>query len=245
MLKKFAKSAFVARIAAFLIGAYIRLVNETARWKLVNREYFDDAAAEGQGVIVAFWHGRLMLSPRLCRETERQIYMLVSAHRDGEIIANAVKSYDLEFIRGSAANPKKPGKNKQGASAVAQILAALDEGNIVGVTPDGPRGPGERVQHGIIKLAQMSGAPIMPAGLSIKGGKRLSTWDRFILATPFARGCYVAGPVIRIPPENDAEMLEQHRQKVENAIASVTLEADRLAGRKDEMPPQDDRRKTS
>ncbi len=242
MLKKFAKSAFAARLAALLIGAYIRLVNGTTRWTLIDREYFDEAAAEGKGVIFAFWHGRLMMSPRLCQETGRKVFMLISANRDGEIIANAVKSYDLEFIRGSAANPKKPGKNKRGASAVTQILAALADGDIVGVTPDGPRGPGERVQPGVIKLAQMSGAPIIPAGISVTRGRRLSTWDRLLFAAPFSRGFYVAGPAIRVPPENDPETVESARRKVENALASVTQKADALAGRKDAEQPEADRR---
>ncbi len=238
MFKRFAKSAFAARLATSVIGAYIRLVNATARWKIVDRDYFDDADQAGKGVIVAFWHGRLMMSPRLCQETHRQVFMLISANRDGEIIAKAVKSFDLEFIRGSAANPKKPTKNKGGASAVTQIMAVLADGNVVGVTPDGPRGPGGKVQPGIIKLAQMSGAPIIPAGISSARGRRLSTWDRFLFAAPFSRAFYVAGPAIWVGPENDAEMLESTRRKVENALASVTRTADTLAGRKDAEPPQ-------
>jgi lysophospholipid acyltransferase (LPLAT)-like uncharacterized protein len=241
MFKRFAKSAFAARLAASVIGAYIRLVNATTRWTLIDREYFDKVEPEGKGVIVAFWHGRLMMSPRLCQETDRQVFMLISANRDGEIIANAVKSFDLEFIRGSAANPKKPTKNKAGASAVTQILSALADGNVVGVTPDGPRGPGGKVQPGIIKLAQMSGAPILPAGMSVARGRRLSTWDRFLFAAPFSRGFYVAGPPIWVGPENDAETLECTRRKVENALASVTRTADSLAGRKDAEPPADRR----
>jgi len=241
MFKRFAKSAFAARLAAFIIGAYIRLVIATMRWTPVGREHFDAAEQAGKGVIVAFWHGRMMMMPRLCQETHRQVFMLTSVNRDGEIIANAVRSFDVKFIRGSAANPKKPTKNKGGASAVAQILAALENGDVVGVTPDGPRGPGEKLQTGVIKLAQMSGAPIVPAGISIARGRRLSTWDRFLFAAPFSRGFYVAGPPIWVGPENDAETLESTRRKVENALASVTQTADSLAGRKDAEPPADRR----
>ncbi len=238
MFKRFAKSAFAARLATSVIGAYIRLVNGTTRWTLVDREYFDKVEQEGKGVIFAFWHGRLMMSPQLCQETDRQVFMLISANRDGEIIANAVSSFDVKFIRGSAANPKKPAKNKGGASAVTQILAALADGDVVGVTPDGPRGPGEKLQSGVIKLAQMSGAPILPAGIAVSRGRKLSTWDRFLFAAPFSRGFYVAGPPIWVGPENDTETLESTRRKVENALASVTRTADTLAGRKDAEPPQ-------
>ena len=234
MIKSFLKSAFAAHAAAFLIGSYIRLVYWTTRWTIVDRENFDNAEAEGRGVIFAFWHGRLMMSPKLRDETHRRVFMLISAHRDGEIIANAVKSFGVEFIRGSAANPKKPGENKHGASAVAQILSALEAGDVVGVTPDGPRGPGERVKNGTIKLAQLSGSPIVPAGISLSRGKRLSTWDGFLLAAPFSRGFYVAGPAIEVGPESDPEALETARLKLENALIDITRKADELAGRTDE-----------
>lgn len=231
MLKRVLKSAAAARIASVGIGAYIRLTTATTRWRIVNREFFDEAEAKGNGVIVAFWHGRLMLSPQLCNETEKPVYMLISAHRDGEIIANAVRSYNIHFIRGSAANPKKPRQNKHGASAVAQIVAALEDGGIVGVTPDGPRGPCAKVQAGLVKLAQLSGAPIIPAGMSVNTGPRLSTWDRFLVPFPFSRGFYVAGPAFTIAKDADAATVEAMRQAIEKAIFDATTEADRLAGR--------------
>ena len=233
MLKRFAKSAAAARIASAAISAYIRLVHATSRWAFVGREHFEDAAAEGRGVILAFWHGRLLMTPTVRGETEQRVFMLVSAHRDGEIIANGVKSFGVEFIRGSAANPKKPEKNKSGAPAIVQMAAALKEGHVVGVTPDGPRGPGERVNKGVIRLAQMTGAPIVPAAYSVSRGRRLGSWDRFLLAAPFSRGVYIAGPAIAVPRENDPETVESARQSVENALLKVTREADRLAGRKD------------
>ncbi len=233
MLKRIAKSALAANIASFLIGAYIRLVHATSRWEFVGIEHFDAAEAQGRGVILAFWHGRLLMAPTVRRETGKRVFMLISAHRDGEIIAKGVKSFGIEFIRGSGANPKKRHKDKSGASAIVQMTAALRAGHVVGVTPDGPRGPGEKAQKGVIRLAQMSGAPILPAAYSATRGKRLNTWDRFLLAAPFSRGYFVAGPPIAAPVNNDAEMVESARQSVENALLDVTRKADALAGRHD------------
>ncbi|WP_375211125.1 lysophospholipid acyltransferase family protein, partial [Hyphococcus sp.] len=125
-------------------------------------------------------------------------------------------------------------KNKSGASAIAQMAAALRENAIVGFTPDGPRGPGETLKPGVIRLAQMSGAPIIPAAYSVSRGKRLSTWDRFLLAAPFSRGYYVAGAPITVPAEASGETLDRIRADVEAALIAVTREADALAGRKTE-----------
>lgn len=233
MLKRFAKSAAAAGTASLLIGAYIRFVRATSQWTYVGREHFDEAAAKGKGVILAFWHGRMLMTPGIRGETDKRVFMLISAHRDGEIIANGVKSFGVEFIRGSAANPKKPEKNKSGASAIVQMTAALKEGHIVGVTPDGPRGPAETVQKGVIRLAQITGAPILPAAYSVSRGKHLSTWDRFLLAGPFSKGVYAAGPAIEIPPENDPATVERAQRTVENALRSITRRADELTGRQD------------
>jgi lysophospholipid acyltransferase (LPLAT)-like uncharacterized protein len=233
MFKNILRSAFAMRLAASLIGAYIRLVYATSRWTVIGREHMDAAEAAGHGVILAFWHGRLLMAAAIRRETGRRVYMLISAHRDGEIIARGVSGFGIEFIRGSAANPNKPGKEKSGASAIAQMIAALKTGAIVGFTPDGPRGPGERAKPGVIRLAQMSGAPIIPAAYSVNRGKHLSSWDRFLLAAPFSKGYYVAGAPIHVPAGADSDMREALRLKLELALAEVTKDADHRAGRRD------------
>jgi len=231
MFKRLAKSALAAHIASFVIGLYIRLIHATSRWRFIGREYFDAAAAHERGVILTFWHGRLLMAPTLRGETDRRVFMLISAHRDGEIIANGVKSFGVEFIRGSAANPKKPAKNKSGAPALTQMIAALKDGHIVGITPDGPRGPGMRANKGVIKLAQMTGAPIIPAAYSVSRGRRLNSWDKFLLAAPFSRGYYVAGAPITVPADADFDTVEAARLALEDALNAATAKADDLASK--------------
>lgn len=233
MLKRFVKSAFAAWLASVLIAAYIRLTHATSHWTFIGKEDFESAAAQGKGVILAFWHGRLLMAPTVRSETDARVFMLISAHRDGEIIANGVKSFGIEFIRGSAANPKN--LKKQGRRPAIILMAdALKSGNVVGVTPDGPRGPGEKLNKGIIRLAQMTGAPIVPAAYSTSRGKKLSTWDRFLVAAPFSKGVYVAGKPIFAPKEKNPEAVESARQSVENALLDVTRRADAFVGRTDD-----------
>ena len=233
MLKRIVKSSFAGRIASLLIGAYIRLVSSTSRWTYVNVDRFHEAANEGHGVILAFWHGRMLMLPKVRSLTDRRAHMLISSHRDGEIIANGVKSFGIEFIRGSAANPKKPQKDKSGAPAITQMLAALGNGDVVGLTPDGPRGPGRRSKIGVIRLAKMSGAPIVPGAFSVSRGKELKTWDNFLVAAPFSRGYYVAGDPIYVPPDADVEGQGSARKALEDALDDVTRKADALANRND------------
>lgn len=233
MFERLAKSRLAAKAAAFLIGAYIRVVRWTSSRRIVGKEHLDEAVEAGKGAILAFWHGRMLLAPTAREVVDGRFFMLISIHRDGEIIARAVKSFGVDFIRGSAANPKKPDLDKGGASATAQMVAVLKDGGLIGFTPDGPRGPGEKVQAGLIKLAQLSGAPILPVGFSSSRGRRLRTWDRFLFSAPFSRCAYVASPAIWISPENDPETVESARRRVENALKDATQQADRVAGRRD------------
>jgi lysophospholipid acyltransferase (LPLAT)-like uncharacterized protein len=230
-LKRIGASRMGGRIASGLIAAYIRVVYRTSRWRYIGREHADPLDAEGRGFIVAFWHQRLLLGAVVRRETDKRVFMLISAHRDGEIIANAVSPFGVELIRGSAANPRKREKGKSGAPALAQMLAALETGEIVGFTPDGPRGPRGIAQPGVIRLAQLSGAPILPAAYSVSRGRFLDTWDRFLLAAPFSRGCFVAREPIRVARDATPEMIEEAREMLQKALTEASEEADRAVGR--------------
>lgn len=232
MLKRFLKSDFAAKIASKLIEGYIRLVDSTTRWEVIGYENFERAGAGRRGLILAFWHGRLLMAPCARRYTDEKVYMLISAHRDGDIIAQGVKSFGIEFIRGSSVNPKKPAKDKSGAPAVVQMSAALKEGCIVGFTPDGPRGPAERVQPGVVRIAQKTGAPVLPGAYSVSRAIELKTWDRFLLAAPFSKGVFIVGEPIYVDDTADPNAIENARARIENALNSVKLKADALTGRK-------------
>ncbi len=232
MFKSFLKSPAAAAIAALMIRLYLRLIDATSSKTIVRRDRFDAALARGRGVILVFWHGRLMMAPFIRRETDADVHMLISLHRDGEIIAKAVDGFGVKFIRGSSANPRKPGKSKHGASAVAKMLAALESGDIVAITPDGPRGPAETVQDGALRIAQRSGAAILAGGVSSSGGPHLKSWDRFLLATPFSRLTYAAAEPLFVPKDATDEMIENLRHDLQSRLVEATAKADEVAGRR-------------
>lgn len=219
------------RAASTIIAAYISFVDRTSRWEFIGREHADALNVEGVGVIAAFWHARLMMAVIIRQETRKRVFMLSSMHRDAEIIVDAVKGFGVEFIRGSMANPNKTFKDKKGGPALVQMIGALREGHAVGVNPDGPRGPKEVVHVGVIKLAQFSGAPILPGAFSARRGPFLKTWDRFLLPLPFNRGVFVGGAPITVPADATPEILEEKRLALEAALAEVTARADALCGR--------------
>lgn len=104
--------------------------------------------------IYAMWHANQFLVHGL--EDKAHTSILVSNSIDGEVVARAVEKWGFKVVRGSS--------GKKGAvESTMQMLSRLKNGECVGIMVDGPQGPLHKVKNGAVKLAQMSGAPIVPA----------------------------------------------------------------------------------
>jgi lysophospholipid acyltransferase (LPLAT)-like uncharacterized protein len=120
--------------------------------------------------------------------------------------------------------------SKGGAKALRAMVRTVKNGDYVGLTPDGPRGPRMRAQEGIVTIARLAKVPIIPIGYASTSCKILGSWDRFIAALPFGRGVFVWGEPIEVPQTSDKLALEKTRLNIEDAINAVSAEADRLSG---------------
>ena len=200
----------------------------TGRWEIKNSDVPERFWREGKPFIIAFWHGRLLILPAMWPTTSK-ISMLISMHRDGELIARAIGYFGHGTVRGSAA---KPGSNKEkgGAAALRGMLKALKASEYVGITPDGPRGPRMRATDGIVTVARVSGVPIIPCSYSARSRKVLGTWDRFSVPLPFTRGVIVWGEPIYIARDANEAALQTARLTVETGLNAVTHAADEAMG---------------
>ena len=233
-MKSLLRSSIVAAILGRLIWAWMALVAHTVRWTVEVDPAARQAWRDNDGVVVASWHSRIMILPsawirfiRNWKDRVNRAAMLISLSPDGEAVARAIDHLDLHAIRGSAANKKKR-KDKGGARAIAEAARLLKSGSAVCITPDGPRGPAERVSPGAIMIAQRAGAPIVPYALSVKPCWRLDTWDRFIIPFPFTRGAIILGAPVEAPRSADPETL---RAELQVRLDEVTRRADMLCGR--------------
>lgn len=204
-----------------LIAAYIRLVWATSRFETRGGDWPEAFWSAGQPFILAFWHGRLLMAPKAWRHGAA-MNMLISSHRDGRIIAGAIRHFGLGTVTGSS--------SKGGGAALRVMLKALARGEHVGVTPDGPRGPAMRASAGIIAAARLSGAPILPLAYATSRRRILASWDRFHLALPFSRGVFVWGEPVRVPRALDEAAAEELRRLLEDRLNAATAEADRACG---------------
>ena len=224
--RRFLRSASLQRMGCWITHCYIRFVYLTNRWSVEGGDWTHRLTREGRTFICAFWHGRLLMMP-LAWHGLASFHMLISAHRDGRIIAGAMNYFGIGTIAGST--------RRGGSLALREILKRLKEGGCVGITPDGPRGPAMTVSIGIVNIARLGGVPIVPVTYATSRRRELPTWDRFHLALPFGRGVYLFGEPIEIAAELDEMGLENARRAIETRMVEMVREADRLVGH--EMSP--------
>jgi lysophospholipid acyltransferase (LPLAT)-like uncharacterized protein len=207
-------------VAPVLATALMRIGASTLRRRDVGRAYPEACWAKGERIIIAFWHGRLLMMPFGYPGTPCTI--LISQHRDGEYISRIARRLGFLVERGSA--------TRGGARAFRQLVHTLKAGRNVVITPDGPKGPGRRVKSGVIELSRMSGMPIVPIAFGAWPRVILDSWDRFVVPFPFARCAYVWGPPLYVPSELSKTQAERFQNQLAERLDAVTTEADRLVG---------------
>lgn len=132
-------------------------------------------------VAVVLWHNRLFLSPEMFRRyrTRRRLYGLVSASKDGAWLAALYRMIGLIPVRGSSSN--------FGREAARMLIEKMKDGNDIGITPDGPRGPMYVVEPGVLVVTRRNNAPLVLFGAEFTRAWRLRSWDRFYIPWPFSR----------------------------------------------------------
>jgi len=205
------------RSARWLIAAGFRLLQ---LWVRTLRYEIDDRAGVigkpvDQNYIGALWHNRLLIFPFVLRRffSNRRGAALISASRDGDLLADAIARFGFDVVRGSS--------SRLGASAILQLTNVLASGRDVVITPDGPRGPAYELGPGIIFLAQKSGAAVLPVNMEYSSCWRLKSWDRFVLPRPFARIRVIIGPPYRVRSANTVDDFEAERLRLQDAMMAL------------------------
>ena len=161
-----------------LVGrVFLQMLGRTWRIRVVNGEYLGSLRQTGRPFIFSLWHGQLL--PLLWHHRRQGVRVLISEHRDGELVARTAQSLGYGLIRGSST---------RGADrALISLVRELQAGNEVAITPDGPRGPATTFAPGALVAAQRSDSFILPVAASADRAWRLRSWDRFMIPKPFAR----------------------------------------------------------
>ena len=213
IIKRFSKTNFGQKFIGFFFYFLTRFVYRSIRWTYLIESQKSDIFNSNKGVIFCCWHNRLFLGPHILPRN-RKINALQSSHSDGMVTSTVFKFLGMKVILGSS--------NKGGIQAFRKMVKCIQLGESIAITPDGPKGPKEKVKDGIIKLAQITNSPIIPLVWSTKKFKIISSWDRFIIPIPFSKGVYSYGKPIYVKKGISDIEFEIYRQKLEHEIKRLT-----------------------
>ncbi len=193
------------RLLHWLVPRLIYLVHKllaaSIRWEFVGERYQPGQAP----YLLSFWHARILMMPYAYRGWDGR--MLISEHRDGAYIADAVELMGIRSTRGSS--------TRGGARAFLEMVRWARAGHSLGITPDGPKGPREVVQPGTVQLAKKTGLPMRAVCYATKRHWRAKSWDRFYIPKPFTRGVFVIGEPVYADDEDDAVNLKRFQQAMD------------------------------
>lgn len=168
--------------------------------------------------IYAMWHANQFLVHGL--EDKANTSILVSNSIDGEVVARAVEKWGFKVVRGSA--------GKKGAvESTMQMLTRLKNGECVGIMVDGPHGPLHKVKNGAVKLAQMSGAPIVPAHWYSpqKTFINLPSWDKMKTPLGDCKILNLYGDPIYVNENATDEELSEAKENIRTQLFNLEAKA--------------------
>jgi lysophospholipid acyltransferase (LPLAT)-like uncharacterized protein len=215
------RRSIAEKLATFVGPLIIRLLGSTLRIRISGRQNIEQARTITGSVIYAFWHGRLLLLTYTHRN--EGINTLVSTHQDGEYIARIITELGFRTVRGST--------TRGATKALLNLLEVGATKQDIGISPDGPRGPREHCQAGVIYVAKKTGLPVIPIGVSHKPSLVLSSWDRFMIPLPFAKCAVVYGQARVYDRTVSEESIQEAKLDLEQHLKAVTREADDACGR--------------
>ncbi len=198
------RSRRIGRVGAILI----RLFSLTMRWRLHDPDGLVENPPD-RPMIWTFWHNRIFVVPTLYHKylSSRKGVVLTSASRDGDIIAALVARFGCDAVRGSS--------SRRGSAALLGLIDWIRDGYDVAIVPDGPRGPRYRLGPGVIKLAEVTGALILPVRIEYGSSWVFKSWDLFRLPKPFSTVDVYLGPCTAVRSGLDDEAFEAERLRVE------------------------------
>lgn len=169
-----------------------------------------------QGRVFAGWHGRSFIPAIHMRG--KGVWALISQSRDGEVQNGIFTRLGFRTIRGST--------KRGGMRAAAESIRVLKKNETMAFTPDGPRGPSEVVQGGVITMAKKSGAALIPVGSSASRKWLAPTWDKYLVPKPFSKCVIYYGSPMFVSPDASDEEMEQARIRLQDQIKTAQAHAD-------------------
>jgi lysophospholipid acyltransferase (LPLAT)-like uncharacterized protein len=155
---------------------FINVLLLTVRIKIENSEIPENLSNKNQNFTAVFWHGKMLIGWYLFRKFNSAA--LISPSKDGEILTNLLVNWNYVVVRGSS--------NDSGKDALKKMLDLADRKMNLIITPDGPKGPAEKMKAGAVVICKKKKLPLLLTGIRMEKKKILKSWDKFEVPIPFS-----------------------------------------------------------
>ncbi|MDC0057315.1 lysophospholipid acyltransferase family protein [Alphaproteobacteria bacterium] len=213
--KRLVKNFFIQNFLGLLAALYIYINKITSSIKYANQSIPEHYWKHNEPFILAFWHSQLMMIA-FSWKAKTKINILASGHSDGRFGAIIGKYFNLNNI---------PTSKKNNNIALRPIFKLLKNKKYVGITPDGPRGPKEKVSEGIIKIAKVSKTPIIALGYASSKNFKLKSWDSFLISLPFSKCSFVWSEPLEVPADLKDNQVYSYQKLLEDKINKCIQQA--------------------
>ncbi len=205
--KRLRHQKYVRRVAmAAVYGVIVVLYGAcycTCRVRLVGIHHLHLAQARKMPIFIAFWHGRFLSCSYGLFQLRVRAVSMASQRFIGEIIGRFVgRVFNVQVVQGSG---------RRGWVAALKTIQKIleDASKMVALTVDGPSGPACQAKPGAVRLAQQSGAVLLPMTATASRQWSLPSWDAMTLPMPFSTLYVVCGAPIEMT-EAMAQNKTQH-----------------------------------
>lgn len=208
------RSKWWTRPVGHVVWFFITCVCATLRKRVILKGNAGEILGKKQ-CIIALWHNRTFTPCyvyRYCVDSKVPMSMLTSASKDGALLSTVAGDYGMRTVRGSS--------HRRGAVGFRDMLRELNEGCCMCITPDGPKGPRYKSRAGVIRLASVSGLPILPLCIDIPNCWRIKkAWDGFVIPKPFSRVNVLVREPLHVPSDIDEETQKEYMEKLDELLA--------------------------
>lgn len=187
----------------------------TTRVSREGAEHYLRFRRAGENLIFVFWHGHLL--PLVHYHRGEGIVVLVSEHADGEYVTRIIERHGFRTARGSS--------TRGGSRGLRQLVRAAREGRDLAITPDGPRGPARVFKPGALVAAQLTGLPVVPAGVAASSAWHFDSWDSFMVPRPLARIRIVYGEPVWVERGLDDHAVEALADRLGERMRDLETQA--------------------
>lgn len=212
------KQGFLRSLGHLLLRRVVELWCKTLNVEKQNWQAFETLERTGRNVILAFWHGTMLMPWYEFRGS--RFMALTSYSKDGELLARILDRWNYVVTRGSSS---------RGGDVALGIMVdhAKHEGSVM-VTPDGPRGPAFKFKAGAVVAAQRSETPLLLVGVGIKKKWFLGSWDKFQVPFPFTKVKLICSDPIWVSKQATRDEVSEHIEKCEKLLQDIQEEAGRF-----------------